>query len=230
MGELLQLLDLPYHEIGKRWMGRGEPRAPSSRRQNNISHKEISRPPSLSCATRSVMRRKIPCGARVSPRCICSSAMPYSPPARRAARERQGNEADYLPVLADALVRQQKFADLLELVQPGDRDPVLESKLRTALGTAAAGLGDRAKAETLLGEAIRLDTNAEARLNSGADRSVAALSRRLLESWPRSHHFARPLQIFEALKTAVTSADRIFGESAYRQEPRALPGTCSAGN
>jgi putative PEP-CTERM system TPR-repeat lipoprotein len=78
----------------------------------------------------------------------------------RAARERQGNEADYLPVLADALVRQQKFADLLGLVQPGDRDPVLESKLRTALGTAAAGLGDRAKAETLLGEAIRLDTNA----------------------------------------------------------------------
>jgi cellulose synthase operon protein C len=78
----------------------------------------------------------------------------------RAARERNGNEADYLPVLADALRRQEKFADLTDLVQPGDRDPVLESKVRTALGTAAAGLGDRAKAETLLGEAIELDPNA----------------------------------------------------------------------
>ena len=78
----------------------------------------------------------------------------------RAARERNGNEADYLPVLAEALLRQQKFANLMELVQPGNRDPVLESKLRTALGTAAAGLRDRATAETLLGEAIKLNPSA----------------------------------------------------------------------
>jgi putative PEP-CTERM system TPR-repeat lipoprotein len=78
----------------------------------------------------------------------------------RAARERNGNEADYLPVLADALLRQEKFANLMELVQAGDRDPVLESKVRTALGVAAAGLRDQAKAETLLGEAIKLDPSA----------------------------------------------------------------------
>src|SRR5262249_311710 len=78
----------------------------------------------------------------------------------RAARERNGNEADYLPVLAEALLRQQKFANLIDLVQPGNRDPVLESKVRTALGTAAAGLGDHAKAETLLGESVKLDPNA----------------------------------------------------------------------
>jgi putative PEP-CTERM system TPR-repeat lipoprotein len=78
----------------------------------------------------------------------------------RAARERDGNESDYLPVLADALLRQQKFADLIDLVQPGDRDPGLESQVRTALGTAAAGLRDRAKAETLFGEAIKLDPGA----------------------------------------------------------------------
>src|SRR6266481_835099 len=78
----------------------------------------------------------------------------------RAARERNGNEADYLPVLADALLRQQKYADLMEWVKPGDRDPVLESKVRTALGVAAAGLRDQAKAETLLGEAIKLDPSA----------------------------------------------------------------------
>jgi cellulose synthase operon protein C len=77
----------------------------------------------------------------------------------RAAHERNGNEADYLPVLAEAMLGQQKFAALIELVQPGNRDPVLESKVRTALGTAAAGLGDRAKAETLLGEAAKLDPN-----------------------------------------------------------------------
>src|SRR6516164_9674188 len=78
----------------------------------------------------------------------------------RASRERNGNEADYLPVLSDALLRQEKFANLIDLVQPGDRDPVLESKLRTALGTAAWGLVDRAKAETLLGEAVKLDPTA----------------------------------------------------------------------
>src|SRR6516165_2047981 len=61
----------------------------------------------------------------------------------RGARERNGNEADYLPVLADALLRQGKFADLMDLVQPGDRDPVLESKVRTTLGVAAAGLHDQ---------------------------------------------------------------------------------------
>jgi putative PEP-CTERM system TPR-repeat lipoprotein len=78
----------------------------------------------------------------------------------RAARERNGSEADYLPVLADALLRQDKFADLIDLVQPGNRAPVLESKVRTALGAAAAGLRDRAKAETLLDEAIKLDPTA----------------------------------------------------------------------
>jgi cellulose synthase operon protein C len=78
----------------------------------------------------------------------------------RAARERNGNEADYLSVLADALLRQDKFANLIDLVQPGGRDPVLESKVRTVLGTAAAGLRDPAKAEALLGEAIKLDPNA----------------------------------------------------------------------
>src|SRR5438270_1280712 len=78
----------------------------------------------------------------------------------RAARERNGKEADYLPVLADALLRQGKFANLIDSVQPGNRDPVLESKVRTALAIAASGLRDPAKAETLLKEAIKLDSGA----------------------------------------------------------------------
>src|SRR6266436_7124545 len=75
----------------------------------------------------------------------------------RAARERNGDEADYLPVHAEALLQQQKFADIPDQIQPGDRPPALESKVRTALGAAAAGLGDREKAEAMWRDAIRLD-------------------------------------------------------------------------
>ena len=78
----------------------------------------------------------------------------------RAARERNGDETDYLPALADALLRQEKFADLLDLVQPGDRAPALESKVRSALGAAAAGLNDRNKAEAMFRDAMRLDPEA----------------------------------------------------------------------
>src|SRR5246127_1114379 len=78
----------------------------------------------------------------------------------RAALERNGDEADYISALMDALLRQEKFADLLDLVKPGDRTPALESKVRTALGTAEAGLRDRDKAEDLLREAVKLDPTA----------------------------------------------------------------------
>jgi len=78
----------------------------------------------------------------------------------RAARERGGDETDYLPILADALLRQYKFADLLDLIQPGDRDAAMESKARAALGIAAAGLRDQGRAEAMLRDAIRLDPSA----------------------------------------------------------------------
>jgi putative PEP-CTERM system TPR-repeat lipoprotein len=107
----------------------------------------------------------------------------------RAARERNGDEKDYLPVLADALLRQGKFADLSDLVKPGSRPAVLESQVRTALAIAAAGLRDRAKAEALLRDAIRIDPSATtpvttlarllmttnpAEANRLADRAIAA--------------------------------------------------------
>jgi putative PEP-CTERM system TPR-repeat lipoprotein len=78
----------------------------------------------------------------------------------RAAREHKGNEVDYLPILSDALLRQGKFTDVLDVIRPGDRTPVLESKLRTALGTAAAGLNDPSKAEVMFHEAMGLDPEA----------------------------------------------------------------------
>src|SRR5271167_3918104 len=117
----------------------------------------------------------------------------------RAARERNGNEADYLPVLADALLAQEKFANLIDLVQPGDRDPVLESKLRTALGLAAAGLRDGAKAVTLLGEAIKLDPGAArpkmwlARLLSGT--KPAEADKLIDEAIAANPHSAEALQV-----------------------------------
>jgi putative PEP-CTERM system TPR-repeat lipoprotein len=144
----------------------------------------------------------------------------------RAARERNGNEADYLPILADALLRQQKFANLIELVQPGNRDPVLESKVRTALGTAAAGLGDRAKAETLLGEAVKLDPNAArpkiqlARLLSGSKPAEAdKLIDEVIAANPRS---AEALQIKGEMLRGRGDQDgamRLFNE-ALKTDPK----------
>jgi putative PEP-CTERM system TPR-repeat lipoprotein len=77
----------------------------------------------------------------------------------RAARDLKADEAEYLPILIDALLAQQKFKDLNDLIEPGDRNPVLESKVRTALGTATVRLGYDQKAEALLRDAIRLDAS-----------------------------------------------------------------------
>jgi predicted Zn-dependent protease len=97
----------------------------------------------------------------------------------RAARELNADEADYLPILADALLSQKKFKDLFELIEPGDRNSVLESKVRTALGIAAAGLHYDEKAEAFLRDAIRLDPSAVepsiqlARFLNGSKREAA---------------------------------------------------------
>ncbi len=74
-----------------------------------------------------------------------------------AARNLKGDEADYLPVLLDAMLARKEFKEIYDLIEPGDRNPVLESKIRTALGTAAVRLGYDARAETLLRDAIKLD-------------------------------------------------------------------------
>jgi cellulose synthase operon protein C len=154
----------------------------------------------------------------------------------RAARERNGKEADYLPVLADALLRQQKFSNLIDSVQPGNRDPVLESKLRTALGTAAAGLRDRAKAETLLEEAIKLDPGAArpkiqlARLLTGTKPAEAdKLIDGAIAADPRS---AEALQVKgEMLRSHgdQQGAMRLFGE-ALKIDPKNVSALLSRAN
>src|SRR5260370_19688958 len=67
----------------------------------------------------------------------------------RAARDLKGDEADYLPVLLDALLVRKKFKDIFDLIEPGDRNPVLESEVRAALGAAALRLGYDTRAEAL---------------------------------------------------------------------------------
>jgi putative PEP-CTERM system TPR-repeat lipoprotein len=78
----------------------------------------------------------------------------------RAARERNGEEADYLPILAEALLLQSKFADVLGQIRPGDRPPALESRVRLAIGMAASALHRRDQAEAALRDAVRLDPSA----------------------------------------------------------------------
>lgn len=154
----------------------------------------------------------------------------------RAAREHKGNEGDYLSVLADALLRQGKFADLLEMVQSGDRNPTLESKVRTALGTAAASLGDRAKAETLLDEAVKLDSSAAkpkiqlARLVSGTKPAEAdKLTDEAIAAGPRS---AEALQVKGEMLRVRGDQDgamRLF-DQALKIDPKSISAHLSRAN
>ncbi len=154
----------------------------------------------------------------------------------RTARERNGDEAGYLPTLADALLRQSKFADLLDLVQPGDRNPALESQIRTALGSAAAGLGDRNKAETLLRDAVKLDPGAVrpkiqlARLlNATQPDEADKLIDEAIAGGPRS---AEALQVKgEMLRSRgdQEAALRLFDE-ALKIDPKSVPAHLSRAN
>jgi putative PEP-CTERM system TPR-repeat lipoprotein len=154
----------------------------------------------------------------------------------RAARERNGNEADYLPVLADALLRQEKFANLVELVQPGNRDPVLESKVRTALGLASAGLRDQAKAETLLGEAVKLDPSAVgpkvqlARLLTGTKPAEAdKLIDEAIAADPRSAEARQVKGEILASRGDHEGAIRLFSE-ALKIDPKSVAAQLSRAN
>ncbi|MGE0294930.1 MAG: XrtA/PEP-CTERM system TPR-repeat protein PrsT [Hyphomonadaceae bacterium] len=94
------------------------------------------------------------------------SNLPNAEREARAARDLNAPEADYLMTLAEALLRQQKFADIPAEIKSGDRAPELESKVRIVLGLAANAMNDPAKAEALLREAAALDPNSTpAKLN-----------------------------------------------------------------
>ena len=82
-----------------------------------------------------------------------------------AAKERGVPEAQVAPVLAEALYAEGDFGRVLKSVQPGDRDPKIESVVRGMLGLAHLALGEWSEAEPMLRDAVRLDpANASAKL------------------------------------------------------------------
>jgi putative PEP-CTERM system TPR-repeat lipoprotein len=83
-----------------------------------------------------------------------------SPAAEIEARNAQragADDDDVAPVLAQALLQQNKFSLLVTSIPPGTRDPKAEAAVRAALGLARLGLGDQAAGTELLHEATQLD-------------------------------------------------------------------------
>ncbi len=154
----------------------------------------------------------------------------------RAARERNGDEAEYLPILAEALLQQQKFADIPDQIRPGDRPPSLESKVRAALGAAAAGLGDPKQAETMWREAIRLDPSAAkpkvqlarflTKINPGeADKLIDEA----IAANPRSAEVLQVKGDMLQLRGDPNGALRLYDE-ALKTDPKNLPAHLSRAN
>ena len=154
----------------------------------------------------------------------------------RAARERNGDEADYLPTLAEALLQQQKFAEIPDQIRPGERPPALESKVRTALGRAAAGLGDREKAEAMWRDAIRLDPPAAkpkvqlARfLTKGKPNEADKLIDEAIAANPRSAEVLQVKGEMLQVRGNPDGAMRLFDE-ALKIDPKHLPAHLSRAN
>jgi len=68
----------------------------------------------------------------------------------RTARDKGGDEDSVAPVLAEALLDQNKLSQVVNEVKPADRDPAAESVVRLSLGLAHLGLREYAEAEPLL--------------------------------------------------------------------------------
>ncbi|HEY6336001.1 MAG TPA: XrtA/PEP-CTERM system TPR-repeat protein PrsT, partial [Alphaproteobacteria bacterium] len=154
----------------------------------------------------------------------------------RSARELSGDEADFLPILADALLAQKKFEDVLNVIEPGDRAPVLESQARTAIGIAAAGLHYGANAEAMLRDAIRLDPSAmkprlqlAQLLNKTNPESADQVIDAAIAASPQS---AEPLQLKGEMlwsRGDLDGAVRLFGE-ALLADPKNLRAHLSRAN
>src|SRR5690606_31786356 len=81
------------------------------------------------------------------------------------ALENGADAGQTLPPLGEALLRQGKFDELLDRLQPGDRAPEIETKILALRAYAHIGKQELDKAEALLRQAIALQPEApQARL------------------------------------------------------------------
>src|SRR6266850_4366606 len=154
----------------------------------------------------------------------------------RAARERNGDEADYLPILAEALLQQQNFAEIPNQIRPGDRPPALESKIRTALAAATAGLGDPQQAETMWREAVRLDPSAgkpKVQLARFLTKTNPGEADKLIDEAiaenPRSAEFVQVKGDMLQSRGDPVGAMRLFDE-ALKIDPKNIPAHLSRAN
>jgi putative PEP-CTERM system TPR-repeat lipoprotein len=154
----------------------------------------------------------------------------------RSARDLNGEEADYLLPLAEAMMRQGKYADVQLQIKPGDGPRELESKVRVILSMAAAGLHDRGKTEALLREAVSLDESAPgpklalARLLLGSDAVEAEkLVDEVLAADPRSAEAIAIKGETQAKRGDIDGAIARFGE-ALAIDPNNLTAHLSRAN
>jgi cellulose synthase operon protein C len=78
----------------------------------------------------------------------------------RLARSEKGPVDAIDPLLAQALLQENKFAELFRDVRPGNREAKAESQVRLALGLGHLQLQEMDQAEPLLNDAERLDDKA----------------------------------------------------------------------
>ncbi len=83
--------------------------------------------------------------------------LPNAEAEARLARQDKGPADDVDPLLAQALLEQQKFTELFRDVQPDDRGDKAEAQVRLTLGLAHLNLQETTEAEPLLAKAESLD-------------------------------------------------------------------------
>ncbi len=87
----------------------------------------------------------------------------------RAARERGFDPHQVVPLLAQAMLVQQKYKDLLSDLQPDGKDAVLDASILVARGYAQSGMGDNAAAQASFALAEKTAPNAVEPLLAGAN-------------------------------------------------------------
>src|SRR5208282_790589 len=71
------------------------------------------------------------------------------------AQRTHGDDEVVAPILAQTLIQEGKLNELLEQVQPADREAKAEASVRLALGLGHLALGETDKAKDLLADAER---------------------------------------------------------------------------